>query len=211
MIVLSSPSFLRQQQEEPASDVVMGPNAEVLAELFHPGVAASMWRRFLPTELARWLGGLTTAQLPKLRTEVPLHLVEAAVISACEKRDLGSSEMRDLFTQDIAALALVIGKLFDVRRVQLRLDVSTGVMCPKFHLDQVRARLLCTYRGAGTEYVAENHVEDPVRHRQMETGVVGLFRGAGFESDQPCRLLHRSPPQRATEGARLLLVMEPAE
>ncbi|MEO9902181.1 MAG: DUF1826 domain-containing protein, partial [Nisaea sp.] len=75
----------------------------------------------------------------------------------------------------------------------------------------VRARLLCSYRDAGTEYVAEADAADPACHKRMATGAVGLFRGARWSDDEICGLLHRSPHQGEGDAARLLLVVEPAE
>jgi hypothetical protein len=60
---------------------------------------------------------------------------------------------RDVLASDIGALAVMMARILDVDHVRLRLDVADEVMCPKFHIDRVPARLLCTYRGAGTEYV----------------------------------------------------------
>jgi hypothetical protein len=56
---------------------------------------------------------------------------------------------RDVLASDIGALAVMMARILDVDHVRLRLDVADEVMCPKFHIDRVPARLLCTYRGAG--------------------------------------------------------------
>lgn len=43
-------------------------------------------------------------------------------------------------------------------RCVLRLEAVGTDACSKFHTDMVRIRLLCTYRGPGSEWVPDDHV-----------------------------------------------------
>jgi hypothetical protein len=40
--------------------------------------------------------------------------------------------------------------LFEPEAIGLRIHVLADTMCPRFHVDRVPVRLLCTYRGPGT-------------------------------------------------------------
>ncbi|MGS4989712.1 DUF1826 domain-containing protein [Roseibium sp. RP-7] len=194
-----------------ARDVIIGRDPDILADIRDPGIAAAIWRRTPDPEFQRWVNALQKDNLPDLRTVVPVHLAEAAVRAACESHGLPACRERDMLASDVGALALMLAKTLTVRLLRLRLDVSEDVMCPKFHLDNVRARLLCTYRGAGTEYVPENVAEEPGRIRQVPPGGVAVFRGRQWSCGERTALLHRSPAATLAGGPRLLLVIDPAD
>ncbi|MCR9284590.1 MAG: DUF1826 domain-containing protein [Rhodobacteraceae bacterium] len=194
-----------------ARDVIIGRDPDILADIRDPGIAAAIWRRTPDPAFQRWMNALPKDNLPELRTVVPVHLAEAAVRAACESHGLPVCRERDILASDVGALALMLAKSLTVRLLRLRLDVSEDVMCPKFHLDNVRARLLCTYRGAGTEYVPENVAEETGRIRQVPVGGVAVFRGRQWSCDERTALLHRSPAATPAGGPRLLLVIDPAD
>ncbi|MEE4011904.1 DUF1826 domain-containing protein [Roseibium sp. FZY0029] len=194
-----------------ARDVIIGRDPDILADIREPGVAAAIWRRTPEPEFQKWIDALPPDSLPELRTVVPVHLAEAAVMAACESHGVPACEMRDTLASDVGALALMLAKTLTVRLVRLRLDVSEDVMCPKFHLDNVCARLLCTYRGAGTEYVPENVAHESGRIRQVPPGGVAIFRGRHWTCEERTALLHRSPVATPESGPRLLLVIDPAD
>jgi hypothetical protein len=98
-----------------------------------------------------------------------------------------------------------------VEALHLRLEVVRDDACRKFHLDRVTARLLCSYRGAGTEYGRAAAGGAPTEIRHMATGDVAIFRGSLWPGDAPVDLVHRSPPLSGGSGVRLLLVLDPLE
>ena len=168
------------QPQQYARNVLIGRDPEILEDINSSGVAASIWTRTCSQDFQGWVDGLPMEQLPELRTVVPVHLAEAAAIAACEQVQLPLSAERDMLTGDVGALALILSKALDVQQVRIRLDVSDEVMCPKFHVDNVPARLLCTYRGAGTEYVLAGAEDDARQISQVGRGAVGLFRGGAW-------------------------------
>lgn len=194
-----------------ASDVMSGPEPEILADIHLRGVAASIWNRPCEPAFVDWIDGLPVESLPELRTTVPVHLAEAAAIAACEQAKIPSSSERDILTGDIAALAMMLSKTLDVRQMRIRLDVSDEMMCPKFHMDNVPARLLCTYRGPGTDYVPQEDLSEPSRIKSVKRGAVALFRGSAWSGEERTGLLHRSPAVDESVGARLLLVIDPID
>lgn len=194
-----------------AADVFVSRDADILNEIGSPGVAAAIWQRTPDTAFQSWIDQLAMDDLPELRTVVPVHLAEAAVIAACEKAGLEQCAQRDVLASDAAALTLMLAKTLDIRQVRIRLDVANEVMCPKFHIDHVPARLLCTYRGKGTEYVPATAEQDPKRIRSLTTGSVGLFRGALWDSEETTGIKHRSPEIGPNDDCRLLLVIDPID
>ncbi|MET1411497.1 DUF1826 domain-containing protein [Roseibium sp. HPY-6] len=194
-----------------ARNVLMGREPDILAEIDAPGVAATIWTRACDQAFQSWIDALPFEQLPELRTIVPVHLAEAAAIAACEQANVPKSPEMDMLTGDVGALAMMLAKSLKVRQVRVRLDVSDEVMCPKFHVDNVPARLLCTYRGKGTEYVPMGHENDQQSVRQVTRGAVALFRGGAWPGEERTGLFHRSPDPEPLSGHRLLLVIDPME
>ncbi|PLW77193.1 DUF1826 domain-containing protein [Cohaesibacter celericrescens] len=193
-----------------AGNVLIGREAEALQHIANQGIAAAIWQRKPASDFQGWVDGLPVEQLPELRITVPLDLVESAVQTACDIKQLPDGPERRLLAGDVAALADIFGKVMGVPNVQIRLDVDDQVMCPRFHIDNISARLLCTYRGPGTQYVATSERDKPNRIGQMTTGAAGLFRGKQWPSGEESTLLHRSPVNTNETGVRLLLVIDPA-
>lgn len=57
-----------------------------------------------------------------------------------------------MLIDDVAALAHIFGNVMDAPFLRLRLDVITTKACRKCHTNELTARLICTYRGTGTQY-----------------------------------------------------------
>ncbi|MEM7671620.1 MAG: DUF1826 domain-containing protein, partial [Pseudomonadota bacterium] len=73
----------------------------------------------------------------------------------------------------------------------------------------VTARLVCTYRGTGTQYGISPDGRDPQRVFTVPTGAPICLRGTEWPDDQTSGLLHRSPPIEGTGETRLVLVLDP--
>ncbi len=194
-----------------AADVFMSRDADILGEIISPGIAAAVWQRTPEPAFQSWIDQLKREELPELRTVVPVHLAEAAVIAACETAGTQACAHRDVLASDIAALAVMMARIMNIRHVRLRLDVADEVMCPKFHIDHVPARLLCTYRGPGTQYVPTASELDPSRIRQLNTGAVAIFRGGLWDTGEVTGIKHRSPDILPGEKSRILLVIDPVD
>ncbi|MEM9635001.1 MAG: DUF1826 domain-containing protein [Pseudomonadota bacterium] len=192
-----------------AQDVLVAEEPEILEDIGLHGVAATVWQRRPKPSFQTWLDGLPARQLPTMRAVTPPEHVEPLVTSACELAKMPDCEERSMLIEDISALALMAGNVLGCSSLRLRLDVAAKTMCPKFHLDAVPARLLCTYRGAGTEYCLEGQTSDSRRIRKVRTGSAALFRGATWPSKEVTALLHRSPAVSDNDVSRLLLVIDP--
>ncbi|MGB0521735.1 MAG: DUF1826 domain-containing protein [Flammeovirgaceae bacterium] len=87
-------------------------------------------------------------------------------------------------------------------------------MCRKFHTDVTDYRLLCTYKGVGTEIIRpENSIPGSDLFEQMSAeslkeGEVLLFRGALSATEEYPPLLHKSPAVNHPTDHRLLLRLD---
>jgi hypothetical protein len=94
--------------------------------------------------------------------------------------------------------------------------------CRRFHVDHTRLRLLCTYRGPGTEWLAHDQVDRQalaahqpndaiLRHgqpRHLEPFWVGVLKGERFPGNAGRGLVHRSPPVADTGTTRVLVCLD---
>lgn len=104
---------------------------------------------------------------------------------------------------DIAAVARSFLAQFDATEASLRVEVVATASCPKFHCDNIHARVVTTYHGPGTEYV---FVAKPAHVRQAPTGALMFLKGHKHPTHADA-VLHRSPMVPAGEK-RLCVVLD---
>nr|WP_241664469.1 DUF1826 domain-containing protein [Ningiella ruwaisensis] len=117
--------------------------------------------------------------------------------------------------------------LFDLKKAGLRLGVQKKAMCPRFHIDRVPCRLITTFCGKGTQWLAHDKVNrvklgagsaglpDEISGlynkqsdiQQLSTGDVALLKGELWEGNEGGALVHRSPPLEAEER-RLVMTLD---
>ncbi len=147
--------------------------------------------------------------------ELPLHLLPAS--PGCEA-----------FANDIAYLAEVYGDLLGCLTIGLRLEVLHRAMCPRFHVDHTGIRLLCTYRGPGTEWLEDraadrsklgpasagmddNHsgiILDAAGIHRVEPYSVALLKGSAWQGNTGRGIIHRSPAVSADTSPRVMLALD---
>lgn len=121
---------------------------------------------------------------------------------------------------DIAAATEVLGDLLGCSEVGIRITTLRRPMCPRFHVDQVPCRMLITFRGPGTEWIAHDDVDTaqlrdrrsdyvPVQAgrttKQLATGSWSLLKGGAWD-ERFHGVVHRSPHY---PGERLLVSLDP--
>ena len=185
--------------------------ADDLDVIARPGVAAALWQRRVDPDWQAWINGLARETLPQLRVILRPDRVRDTVSDACDVAGLDASAARDWLIEDIAALADRFTGLMRARFLRLRLDVIETDACRRFHIDAVTARLICTYRGIGTQYGISVDGEVPRRVFTTPTGAPLVLRGTLWPGDPPSGLLHRSPPIEGSGETRLLLVLDPVD
>lgn len=183
---------------------------EGLAAIAAPDCAAVLWRRAVDPGFQAWIDALPAAQLPRTRTILTPHMVRDAALAACENAGLPEWPERAVLADDIAALAHVFAEATGADWLQMRLEAVTDDACRRFHMDNVTARLVCTYRGPGTEFGFSADGGAPAQILHAPTGSPLVMRGKRWREDPPAGFLHRSPPIEGTGIARLMLALDPA-
>jgi hypothetical protein len=132
------------------------------------------------------------------------------------------------FCKDVAALTALYCDLFELKRVGLRLNTLDHAMCPKFHVDSVTCRLVCTYGGIGTEWLEDAYADrrklgsgsgglndelsglilDTNAIHKMPPYAIGLLKGRLWEGNEQHGAIHRSPKLALNSPRRLLLTLD---
>jgi len=182
-----------------------------LAAIKSPACAAAIWKRTPLPQFQRWIDALPPEQLPKARMILRPESVCDALINITRQCGTPESSECKLLIEDASALASIFATLMDATYLRLRFDVINTNACRKFHVDAVTARLVCTYRGTGTQYGLSEDGQDPAQIMTVPTGSPIILRGTRWPEAPLSGLLHRSPPIVGTGETRLLLVLDPIE
>ncbi|MBY8978321.1 DUF1826 domain-containing protein [Rhodobacteraceae bacterium NNCM2] len=182
---------------------------EGLSTIHKPGCAAAIWRRAPLPKFQSWIDALPPEQLPGTRIILRPERVREALVTLVQTTGTPACPERDMLVDDIAAMADIFADVMRAPYLRLRLDVVSGNACQKFHIDTVTARLVCTYRGTGTQYGISTDGAEPRRVFTVPTGAPIILRGRLWPETPQSGLLHRSPPIQGTGETRLLLVLDP--
>lgn len=192
-----------------------------LTRIFDPEIELAQWRRPADPVIADWLAAYAGDLGSGLRQ----------VLTPGQRPDLGrlpSGDGRDALAADIALQAEILGELLDAASIGFRLEVVGKAMCPRLHVDRVGIRLLCTYRGPGTEWVEDAAVDRRFlgaasgglpdetsglllpghRIETIPPFAVALLKGSLWQGNGGRGIVHRSPTVAADEAPRVLLAMD---
>lgn len=142
-------------------------------------------------------------------------------------KHLSDSVGREAFIDDLNFICQLYGDLLETDRAGLRLAYLDSTMCPKFHVDRVGVRLLCTYYGQATEWLSNDNIDrswlgnrassllemeqclihDARAIHRLPTGSIGLLKGESDEHNTGNGIVHRSPAITPSQP-RLLLSLD---
>jgi hypothetical protein len=129
---------------------------------------------------------------------------------------------------DVLDLTALYYALTDAKQLHVQLSLVGSDKCKRFHVDNIRLRLLCTYVGPGTQWVPEAFVNraavydcecpahrdnaalvpDMSRVRQVPTAAVAILKGEAFAGNAGKGIIHRSPSIESEGQQRLVLTID---
>lgn len=180
-----------------------------LRTFLEPECAAAILHKQTPEDIQLWLDRLDPARLPIGRVVLPVEQVREVLEQLCQISQVPHHAARDWLIEDIVGLAHQFAALVSAKYLRMRLDVVTHNACRKFHVDMITSRLVCTYRGQGTQYGIADGDADPSHIFTVGTGSPILLRGSLWPAEPASALVHRSPPIEGTGQTRLVLVLDP--
>ncbi|MEM9678635.1 MAG: DUF1826 domain-containing protein [Pseudomonadota bacterium] len=196
---------------EAAKQVAVVHSKEALTRFLQPDCAAAVWQRELTPEFTAWIASLAKHHLPEGRLVLPANRIADAVAQLCDAANMPDGEQRKWLISDIAELGERFAQIMGVDHVRLRLERVSDNACSKFHIDTMVARLVCTYRGTGTQYGLVTLSPDPDHIATTPAGSPLLLKGHLWPDAPPAHFKHRSPPIEGSGETRLVLVLDPGE
>ncbi|UQY36887.1 DUF1826 domain-containing protein [Pseudomonas fulva] len=205
---------------EPVPQQVSSARVEILGEALRDEVNLAVWQRSLPEHLATFASTLL-AQGEPLAESLSIELADPEAEPNLHGLLSGYSDLpgQAAFLADVAWLVRAYACLLDARRIGLRLRALDGAMCPRFHVDHVPLRLITSYAGPGSQWLAEGELprqllggaqavpRDGALVEQIGCGHVALVKGERWVGNEGRGLIHRSPALPAGER-RLLLTLD---
>lgn len=187
---------------------------QILSAIRDESCNLAVWERSWPHKMQRLLAAPVAAALVDVRFTAALGGLRPVLDEELHRAHFPATPEREFLAADIVDLAEHFCAALSLAALEVRLEVVTSDACRKFHADYVKARLITTYVGAGTQWIDG---EDAARIKQgvepecvnsLSTGNVGIFKGR-LASWTPA--IHRSPPIAGTGQKRLVLVLNQAE
>ena len=197
---------LTAEQIGPIQTIQDSSSLSVFAELTCPGV---IWGRHVPPKIQSWINQSDPTLLPNSRTLLPTSEVRENIEQIFRIAKTPHTTELEWLLEDIANLTEIFSSLMNVRYVRVRLNVVSTDSCRKFHVDAITGRLICTYRGRGTQYGISTDGGDPKLLLTTPTGAPIFLRGTLWPEKPSLGILHRSPPIEGTGETRFVLVLDP--
>jgi hypothetical protein len=198
-----------QEATAHADAVVVVRTPKGLSTLNEPTCAAVIWERPVMPSFQDWIDGLAPVNLPTARLILHPRNARTQLTEICDRAGLMLEPHREHMINDIIGLIQQFTALVAAPYVRFRFDRVTTNACRRFHIDAITARLVCTYRGSGTQYGIARKGSEPEHVSTVPTGSPILLRGTLWPEQPNAGVLHRSPPIEGTGETRLVLVLDP--
>ena len=199
-----------------------GEEPTVLANIYQEDINIAIWRRQFDQPLADATNRFITSH-PNFNKSLNVSPENAYEVLQYAT----DGQAPDVLLRNIVELVDMFCYLFELEDAGLRLATLNSAMCPRFHVDQVPCRLVTTYHGTATQWLANNAIdrsklgrgsnglpdaesglynaENDIQH--LSVGDVALLKGERWVGNENKGLVHRSPNIQSSE-TRLLLTLD---
>lgn len=208
---------IRFQPPAPATSCSRAVDAVTLADLaqvFDPAVNLVRLQRPLPPGLADCLHAAHASGA--------LGSGRRAVIDAGSPLPIGTlPELpgRDTVDADVQLLSGLLADLTGCTRVGVRIEVLDRAMCPRWHVDRVALRLLCTWIGPAAEWLDDRCADrshlgsdavmtDAAGIGRATAGDIVLLKGELWPDNAGRGVIHRSPQLDAPHRLRIVAAFD---
>lgn len=182
-----------------------------LVEIFEPGVQVCSWQREIDPAIKTYLSAQQqTHEVQIIETLSP----------GVEPRlgGLPDGPGRVSLIEDLSLLREIVCELLGTNAAGLRLARIDRAMCSGWHVDQVGIRLVCTYRGPGTQWLNDQSIDRRDLHSvrtgdgdfiQAAQGEIVLLKGGVWQDNDAFGAIHRSPDLGSCAPLRTLITLDP--
>lgn len=192
-----------------------------LGTVLNSNINLSVWRRFPEPSVSSEIDVLDAHDLPDVRCRATAAGFDDDLCELLQSSGLDPAHFT-AWRADLKQLAGLYFPLTGGRKVTLRLETINNDGCRRFHTDRTNLRMLCTYRGPGTEWLMDEQVDrnaeaagapndEILRYgepSQLDTFWVGILKGTAFPGNSAGGLVHRSPRISGMEQVRVLFCLD---
>ena len=207
------------ENESFSSPHAIGANIEVLRQVTAPATNFGVWQRPVEPSIARELAFLRAQDMREMRRQTSQDSFCEDVCDVLREQGLDPQAFQCL-RADMSRLADCFFDVTQASEARFRLVATDSDDCRRFHVDRVQMRMLCTYRGPGTEWLPDEQVDRVAQAScapneaiirfgepsQLETFWVGMMKGD--PKNEGTGLVHRSPAISGSGQTRVLFCMD---
>ncbi|MEX1201488.1 MAG: DUF1826 domain-containing protein [Methylophaga sp.] len=217
-------SVALKQSDFIVPQTISGDSPGVLADIYRSDTNLVRWQRPLDIDLDDDIHFLLS------RPALTARQVVAADVPVSELADMLRLAADSALIADIRQLIEMYADLFMLHQVGVRFEKIDKTMCPRFHTDRLACRLVTTYHGNGTQWLAEDNADRSKlgagaaglpdnqsgiyryasQIHSATAGDVLLLKGDGWPDSPVAGIIHRSPPADLSQP-RLLLTLDFAD
>ena len=190
---------------------------EALSAVFSQPYSLALWERAPLPDISLELRQLPATAFPGARARIHAGKVGEELAELIRAQSHNAETAFPAWLADMTRLSEAFFDLAGGRPVTARLEILDGTGCPRFHVDHSYLRLVCTYRGPGTEWLEDTQVDRRAQAggaprfgqpSRMPTFAVGLMTGSRFPGHTEAGLVHRSPAPGPADPARVLFCLD---
>lgn len=197
----------------------LGRTSNILTEITKPQVNLALWQRPIQQEISHEVAHLHGAQLLDVRRPSSLVSMDNDVCDLLQQQGVPPENFENL-RADLAQLAGFMYSVSQKPDFTFRLFTTDRDDCRRFHLDRTNLRMMCTYKGPGSEWLTDPQVDRGALARgepneaiirfgepsHFQPFWVGIHRGDPLNVGEG--LVHRSPPLEGSGQVRVLLCLD---
>lgn len=217
---------MQQSATNPVSTACISPHLAgnhpgLLRRILEPGVNLCLWQRPAQSVIVRELSSLKASDLPDVRCSTSLDSFDHDLDRLLQQQGLDPLAFNN-WRIDLRQLAHHYFGVSNDRDVTMRLVTTDEDDCRRFHVDYTHLRLLCTYRGRGTEWLANEQVDRFAQSRgapndeiirfgepfRFEPFWAGILKSHAYPGNADNGLVHRSPPISGSGETRVLFCLD---
>jgi len=197
----------------------IGDSPDTLDHMRDPGVDLCLWRRPHHRAIADELSVLDARALPDKRHATSAESFDKDVVKIMTAQQLDPTRFEHL-RADLHVLCDLFSRVSQGPITRFRLMTTAKNDCTRFHVDRMNLRLMCSYQGPGTEWLADDQVDrsaqisgarnagmirygEPARFGRFWVGVI-----RGDPTNVGTGLVHRSPEIAGTGQIRVLFCLD---
>jgi hypothetical protein len=196
-----------------------GPSPSVLLDIHRPQIRIAIWQRRLPASVDQQLAAQCVLMPRQQRFSLtPNCAVEGPLDGALSRFMRAPAGAEDPWRSDLHLMLSLARQLAPQAALRVCIETRACNERERFHVDHVALRLICTYRGQGTQWLPAHLLEtsrgeggnDAVPAamlHEIPSGAIAVMKGRRYPGQPDSGLVHRSP-MAGVDSPRILAMVD---